>query len=424
MNIIPFGDPLPHSQNNLSLISYNILLPNNTEGWWIPKCYPPQTPLVHRMWPHRKKKILDFLHNTNADIICLQEVAQSSWKEDFQKLWSNGYEGVIHRKNNLFRCATFFKNDVYTLLETRHSFRSLVHLFEGPLGTFGIINVHLSGGPRPKIRMAQLHEALQALKKLSLQFHEDLDTLPVILCGDFNCNPNASVMSQFLQSGILRPDDRDPLYPQTALTKKGKKHRFHGFESVYQKALKKSPPTLFGRSLVSIFCKPHTTKELLHARSTNTLSTLINEKTFHAITSLFSHYAIEGVMDKSACSRWIQHINGELRGGEWRMVQKKNHRLTKDDFTDIYIDNLSHGLWWSLASDLEQHNIPLPYESTEVYHDSLDHIFARACSAVAIHSPDLPTKIPNGLPCSEYPSDHIPVGATISLNKKTQQVGC
>lgn len=421
MNIIPYGAPLPRSNDDLSIISYNILLPNNSEGWWIPKCFPPQTPLAHRKWPHRKQKILNFLHNTNADFICLQEVAQSSWKEDFQELWNNGYAGVIHKKNNLFRCATFFKSTFYTVLETRHAFRSLVHFCKGPQGTFGVINVHLSGGPHPKIRMAQLHEALQVLRKVSLQFHADLATLPVILCGDFNCNPNGSAMAQFLRTGILEPGDRDPLYPQTTLTKKGKKHRFKGFESVYQQAFTQSPPTLYGRSLVSIFCRPHTKQELLHARSTNTLYSLINEKTFQAIGSLFSQYEHAGLMDEEACLMWIQKINGGLRGGEWKMVQKKNYMLTKKDFTDIYIHNLSHGLWWSLASDLEQHNIPLPYKRSEIYHDSLDHIFVRACSPVAVHSPDLPTKIPYGLPCSEYPSDHIPVGATISLCRNRQQ---
>ena len=59
MNIIPFGEPLSSSQEELSVVSYNILLPNNTEGWWIPKCYPPDTPLEHRQWRHRKKKIIE-----------------------------------------------------------------------------------------------------------------------------------------------------------------------------------------------------------------------------------------------------------------------------------------------------------------------------------------------------------------------------
>lgn len=415
MNIIPFGHPLSHSSKELCIVSYNILLPNNTEGWWIPKCYPPQTPQSHRQWPHRKKKILEYLLNTTADIICLQEVAQSSWKEDFQELWSNNYEGVIHKKNNLFRCATFYKNDVYTLIETRHSFRTLVHLFEGTQGTFAVINVHLSGGPHPKTRMAQLHEALQALKKLIAQHKIEADTLPVILCGDFNCNPYKSPMSSFLSSGALKSEERNPLYPFLALTKKGKTHLFTGFESVYYRALGKSPPTLYGRALISTFCIPHTTQELLHARSNDTLSNLIKPETFQAIHTLFSQYASNGVMNEEACVRWIHNINGDRRGGEWRMVEQYRCTLTKEDFANIYIQNLNSGLWWSLASDLEQHSIPLPHGTTEMYHDALDHIFTRNCTPTAIQSHQLPTEIPDGLPCSDYPSDHIPIATVLSF---------
>ena len=102
--------------------------------------------------------------------------------------------------------------------------------------------------------------------------------------------------------------------------------------------------------------------------------------------------------------------------------EKNQYTLTKEDFTNIYIQNLSNGLWWSLASDLEKHSIPLPHESTEIYCDSLDHIFFRSCHLVAIQSHELPTQIPNGLPCSEYPSDHIPVAAIVSLKKKNSTI--
>ena len=415
MNMIPFGALLKRENKELSVVSYNILLPNNIDGWWIPKCYPPQTPMEHRTWSHRKKKLIDYLQNTSADIICLQEVAQSSWEEDFQELTDKDYSGIIHSKNNLFRCATFYKERHLNLLETRHSFRSLVHLFEGMHGTFGVINVHLSGGPHPKTRMAQLQEALKSLKKLAVSYQLDTNLLPIILCGDFNCNPQNSPMSDFLFTGKLTPEERDPLYPDTALTKKGKKHAFSGFESIYKKALGKSPPTLFGRPLISVFCKQHTTQELLQARSNNKLASLINNETYMAIDSLFSIYEKGGIMDKEACISWVKTINGGLRGGEWKAVQNKNHTLRKQDFIDIYIQNMNHGLWWSLASDLEQHGISLPHECSEIYKDSLDHIFIRNCKPTGIQSPVLPTAIPNGLPCSDYPSDHIPVAAIVSL---------
>lgn len=420
MNIIPFGHKLEHEAHQISLISYNILLPNNTEGWWIPKCYPPETPIEHRTWMYRKEKIHSHLRTVAADIICLQEVAFSSWTEDFQELWDTGYEGVIHKKNNLFRCATWYRKDIYKLCETRHAFRTLVHLFQGECGYFVVINVHLSGGPQPRTRMAQLHEALNALKKVCHKHNIEPSILPVLLCGDFNCNPHMSPMEGFLSSGQLLPEERDFHYPNTALTKKGKKHHFSGFSNSYRHALGFSPPTLFGRPFISAFCIPHETKELLQARSNNTLHTLIKTETYRAIQVLFEQYAQGGVMDKTACVKWIRQINGDIRGGEWKHVERFNHQLALDDFIHIYVQNLCNGLWWSLASDLYRHGIPLPKSPKEMYHDALDHIFTRCCTIVSLQSPTLPTPIPFGLPCSEHPSDHIPLGIVVDIEKSKE----
>ena len=421
MNIIPFGQRLLSQQHEISITSYNILLPNNTEGWWIPKCYPPTTPQQHRTWTYRKAKLIHHLTSVSADIICLQEVAQSSWKEDFAELWNQNYEGIIHKKNNLFRCATWYRSNKFALLETRHSFRTLVHIFQDEHGPFGVINVHLSGGPHPKTRMAQLHEALSALKKICNSHNLEASTLPVLLCGDFNCDPIDTPMHRFLTQGELHSDERNELYPNIQLTKKGKKHIFSGLSSAYHQAFGSSPPTLFGRPLISNFCIPHTTQELLHARSSNTLKTLIKPETLHAIELLFNQYAQRGVMNSEACVQWIHKINGAMRGGEKTYVEQFNHQLTLEQFVYIYIQNLNHGLWWSLASDLHQHNIPLPDGSKDIYQDALDHIFIRHCTATSIQNTKLPVAIPQGLPCSAHPSDHLPIGVVVErTNRKPQ----
>jgi hypothetical protein len=124
-------------------------------------------------------------------------------------------------------------------------------------------------------------------------------------------------------------------------------------------------------------------------------------------------YETAGVMDAEACTKWILAINGELRGGEWKALQNFGGTLCVEQFTHIYIQNLTNGLWWSLASDLEKHKLPLPSSSAPLHQEALDHIFIRRLTCNGILT--LPSDIKNGLPNSKHPSDHLPIGGVFTV---------
>ena len=411
MNIIANHEPLHSTEDQISFLSYNILLPNNTEGWWIPKCYPPHTPPEHTTWAYRKNLLLQQLLHSSADIIFLQEVAQSSWKEDFHDLLETGYEGTIHAKNNLFRCATFVQPQKIQIVHTKHCFRTLVQLATWKHGYIGLINVHLSGGPHPKIRIAQIHEALDALRKLCVQEKISPESMPVVMGGDFNCNPLQEPLQKFLHSGQLSFEDRDPTYPDTALTQKGKKHVFPSFFHAYATYDSTPPPTLYGRPLINDFCGEHNIRDIMRARQEGTLSSLIKPEVHLAIRKLFEQYATHDLMDTKACEQWIMNINGALHGGEWLALQKLTMPITAKDFASIYIQNLTDGLWWSLDWDLHAHSLSIPRSQAPMHQETLDHFLVRKLTVCALY--DIPVPAQGGLPNSMHPSDHLPIGMII-----------
>ena len=56
MSILSAQEPLPdvgEGGDGVSVISYNILLPNSIGGWWIYKNYRPSVPESAREWAHR-----------------------------------------------------------------------------------------------------------------------------------------------------------------------------------------------------------------------------------------------------------------------------------------------------------------------------------------------------------------------------------
>jgi len=64
----------------LSIVSWNQLLPSSVDGWWLYKQYCPITPRDQRTWDYRKvifeAKLLNDV--VKPDIICLQEASERS----------------------------------------------------------------------------------------------------------------------------------------------------------------------------------------------------------------------------------------------------------------------------------------------------------------------------------------------------------
>lgn len=60
---------------HLSVISYNILLPNSVDGWWTYKMYMPALPeelQYQSSWEYRRDLLKERLKLVNADVVCLQ----------------------------------------------------------------------------------------------------------------------------------------------------------------------------------------------------------------------------------------------------------------------------------------------------------------------------------------------------------------
>jgi Endonuclease/Exonuclease/phosphatase family len=104
----------------LSVLSYNILLPNSIDGWWTYKMYMPPLPPERQYqssWEYRKQLLRNRIQQYNPDIICLQEVSPQSFTQDFEFLTQElGYDGVALFPKGRFRPATFWKTSTCHLV--------------------------------------------------------------------------------------------------------------------------------------------------------------------------------------------------------------------------------------------------------------------------------------------------------------------
>ena len=169
--IIPLGKlELPHStdlpssmRNKFSILSWNCLLPNSEDNWWCEKMYQSHVPEEARRWPHRQQLIRERVMLADSDLVCIQEAAGDTFETDFAFMHELGYEAVLHKKFR-FRCATFYKPNVFALQSVAHEDRALVTSFVRPTTNSSpsgdanprplyVANVHLSGGASPDRRL-------------------------------------------------------------------------------------------------------------------------------------------------------------------------------------------------------------------------------------------------------------------------------
>ncbi|CAB1098528.1 unnamed protein product [Ectocarpus sp. CCAP 1310/34] len=123
--ILPAKAPLPLLDDGLTVVSFNVLLPNGNDGWWMYKSYQPHVPEEHRVWPFRKALMREYLLSKDADIVCVQEASAETFETDFDFMKDAGYDHVLHTKFR-FRSATFFKTSRLELASEKHKDRVLV----------------------------------------------------------------------------------------------------------------------------------------------------------------------------------------------------------------------------------------------------------------------------------------------------------
>lgn len=117
----------------LSILSYNVLLPNSMDGWWTYKMYNPPLPedaQYQSSWEYRRDLLKERFQLVDADVVCLQEVAPNSFEEDFAFMQDLGYDGVEMFKKGRFRPATFWKTSICELaVPAVHKDRCLITAF-------------------------------------------------------------------------------------------------------------------------------------------------------------------------------------------------------------------------------------------------------------------------------------------------------
>lgn len=172
----------------------------------------PNTPHVFLQWNHRKRLLLGELIESQADIICLQEV------DDFRffqrELQSLGYVGKFKKRTGEQEdgCAIFWKQNNYNEVECKYiEFKkdewldrdnvAIICLLqpkeEKDSTPICVANTHLLFNPRRgDIKLGQLKTLLDEI--CSIKHSKS----PIILCGDLNLTPHSAIY-HFLASGSL-----------------------------------------------------------------------------------------------------------------------------------------------------------------------------------------------------------------------------
>jgi endonuclease/exonuclease/phosphatase family metal-dependent hydrolase len=183
--------PLPQlGDKGFTLLTYNVLMPNSNDGWWVHKYYGAGVDKDHTEWEYRVKLLRKQMTDDKPDVICIQEATEPSFEADFC-VWmrEEGYAHELMKKGRM-RCATFWRTERFALAVeadpknggVQHKDRSLicelVEVNEADKGvdrrSVFIVNCHFTAGPDRKRRLKQAHEAVETVKKtMSKRYKED-----------------------------------------------------------------------------------------------------------------------------------------------------------------------------------------------------------------------------------------------------------
>ncbi|GFT91856.1 protein angel homolog 2 [Nephila pilipes] len=206
-----------------TIMTYNILSQNAVENhrYLYKKCHP-----AFLQEDYRISKILPEILKSKSDIICLQEVEQNLFYNRIKNVFdSNGFASIFKKRTGSKSdgCAILWRKKKFDLVhEKAVEFRSrgnalldrdnigliavlkpnhpkLAHLF------LHVATTHLLFNPRRgDIKLCQLRWFFAELERLSLkQVTDEIRHYhPIILCGDFNIEPN-SPLYQFIETGCI-----------------------------------------------------------------------------------------------------------------------------------------------------------------------------------------------------------------------------
>ncbi|KAL7534215.1 hypothetical protein ACHAXR_009884 [Thalassiosira sp. AJA248-18] len=455
---------LPRIPAALSVLSYNVLLPNSQDGWWTYKMFlPPLGPEEDHIssWDYRKSLLRERIGLIDADVVCVQEVSPLSFEQDFAFMTDDlGYDGVELFRKGRFRPATFWKTDRVQLASpAMHKDRTLLTSFrlvdEGTTDTtkkdeyWHVLNCHLQAGKQGGRRVRQINEGVStAFKTAKNKIKEkDPENLKLIACGDFNGGRECGAV-QLLEKGSIGPDfledgeqvsSKEKVLPIPPM-----------IDAVSIGRDRASPPaTLVVPELISImidqgnaetaYINPEFSKEVL-----DRLRRIYDR---YATVPVSDELSDQSQMGKLDVERWLTAINlrvgrgtefrnaarfmgwveppsleSEDSGGESKKVDKSDRPpifipddgiLTYDDFVGVYLDELRQGKFWGIAWDLSTLGEPLLVN--DVFQARYDRMY---CSSSLMPVAVLDTTSDVACPNKSEPSDHLPVCASFIQKQK------
>jgi hypothetical protein len=416
---------LPQAQ--LSVLSYNILLPNSVDAWWTYKMYNPPLSADKQYissWESRRDMLKHRIHLINADVVCLQEVSPTSFIDDFLFMKSLGYDECEMFRKGRFRPATFWKSNKCALAAPPvHKDRTLLTTFVVDGAPWHVLNCHLQAGKQGTRRVRQIMDGIKGVVTLSKKLRSDHFNPKLIVCGDFNGGPECGAV-RFLEDGFVDATFREDGDPVTSSKKD--LPLASPLMDVATAVDREPPPTLVVPEFIQSMVKDDVDNPELSDAMVERLTRVYNRYAKHNDTMR--------VQDVEA---WLIVINGIVgRGSEFREAAaqmgfvapppseateeedpmedlKKRIQLpqdgvlTLDGFMTVYLKELQQGKFWGIANDLAVLGEPLPDIGT--FTARYDRMY---CSATLMPTAVLDTICTNACPNESEPSDHLPVAAS------------
>ena len=428
----------------ISVLTYNVLLPNSVDGWWTYKMYNDPTHLELKepfsesvsSWDYRRDLLKQRIGFIDANVVCLQEVSPESFEEDFNFMQDLGYDECALFKKGRFRPATFWKTSECRLVHPPvHKDRSLLTAFDrcstegnekdeqGNQSPWYVVNCHLQAGPQGPRRVRQIVEGMKGVMTLARKqkISKPEENARLIVCGDFNGGAESGSI-RFLEDGYI-----DESFIEDGATVSSKRKDLPFSKPLQDAAAAVSdrppPPTLVVAELMSNLMETASYENPMLSKDMKERL----ERIYNKLANTSS-----GEMDKLAVEKWLIQINKRLkRGDEYRNaaiamgwidpnpddpweVRKKRVQIPEDGiltlsgFIEVYQKELSGGKFWGIAHDMQVLGEPLPDDG--LFTSRFDRIYYNAESMKPISVTDSTSNEP--CPNDKEPSDHLPVAAS------------
>ncbi|CAM2716451.1 unnamed protein product [Rotaria socialis] len=179
-------------------------------------------------WHRRKERLLREILRQDADIVCLQEMENFHYENEFRpKFMEYGYDSIYLKRNGsksdgccIFykikrlrlmgsKAVPFYQKDIRILDRDNCGLIALfqpIHPETSSDDLFCVATTHLLFSPkRGDIKLAQLQYFLAEVDRLATRDHPTGCYYPIILCGDFNAQPQCPLI-QFLLNQYIKYD--------------------------------------------------------------------------------------------------------------------------------------------------------------------------------------------------------------------------